>query len=100
MFKIVSKKELTPNVKYFEVHAPAVSHKSHPGQFVIVRAKETGERLPITIAGSSPEKGTVDIYFAEMLACVKTTIRAWEFPKPEGGKVIIAKTFNFKKKDR
>jgi outer membrane biosynthesis protein TonB len=37
---------------------------------------------------------------AEMLACVKTTIRAWEFPKPEGGKVIIAKTFNFKKKDR
>lgn len=66
MFKIVTKKELTPNVKYFEVHAPAVAHKSKPGQFVIVRAKETGERLPITIAGANPEKGTVDIYFAEV----------------------------------
>lgn len=66
MFKIMTKKELTPNVKYFEVHAPAVAHKSKPGQFVIVRGKETGERLPITIAGADPEKGTVDIYFAEV----------------------------------
>ena len=66
MYKIVTKKELTPNVKYFEVHAPAVAHKSKPGQFVIVRGKETGERLPITIAGTDPEKGTVDIYFAEV----------------------------------
>lgn len=37
---------------------------------------------------------------AEMLSCVKNTIRSWEFPKPEGGRVIIGKTFNFKKKDR
>lgn len=66
MFKIVKKRELTPNVKYFEVYAPAVAHKSQPGQFVIVRGKETGERLPITIAGSNPEKGSVDIYFAEV----------------------------------
>ncbi len=66
MYKIVTKKELTPNVKYFEVHAPAVAHKSRPGQFVIVRAKETGERLPITIAGTDTDKGTVDIYFAEV----------------------------------
>jgi len=66
MFKIVAKKDVTPNVKYFEVHAPAVAHKSKPGQFVIVRAKETGERLPITIAGTDSEKGTVEIYFAEV----------------------------------
>ena len=66
MYKIVTKKELTPNVKYFEVHAPAVAHKSRPGQFVIVRAEETGERLPITIAGTDLDKGTVDIYFAEV----------------------------------
>jgi ferredoxin--NADP+ reductase len=66
MFKIVTKKGITPNVKYFEVHAPAVAHKAKPGQFVIVRAKETGERLPITIAGTDPKKGTVDIYFAEV----------------------------------
>ncbi len=66
MFKIVTKKGITPNVKYFEVYAPAVAHKSKPGHFVIVRAKETGERLPITIAGTDTEKGTVDIYFAEV----------------------------------
>lgn len=66
MYKIVTKNELTPNIKYFEVHAPAVAHKSRPGQFVIVRAEETGERLPITIAGTDTEKGTVDIYFAEV----------------------------------
>ena len=35
---------------------------------------------------------------AEMLSCVRTTIRSWEFPKPQGGRVVIAKTFNFKKK--
>ena len=66
MFKIVTKKELTPNVKYFEVHAPGVAHKSRPGQFVIVRIKETGERLPMTIAGTNIEKGTVGFYFAEV----------------------------------
>lgn len=66
MFKIVTKKDYTPNVKYFEVNAPAVAHKAKPGQFVIVRASETGERLPITITGTNTEKGTVDIFFAEV----------------------------------
>lgn len=66
MFKIVTKKDYTPNVKYFEVNAPAVAYKAKPGQFVIVRASETGERLPITIAGTNKEKGTVDIFFAEV----------------------------------
>lgn len=66
MFKIVTKKEITPNVKFFEVHAPSVAHKVKPGQFVIVRGKETGERLPMTVAGADPEKGTVDIYLAEV----------------------------------
>jgi ferredoxin--NADP+ reductase len=66
MYKIVSKKELTPNVKMFEVHAPAVAYKAEPGQFVIVRYKETGERIPMTIAGTDPEAGIVTIYFAEV----------------------------------
>jgi ferredoxin--NADP+ reductase len=61
MFKIITKRELTSNVKYFEVQAPAIAYKSKPGHFVIVRTKETGERLPITIAGTNTEKGTVDI---------------------------------------
>ena len=66
MFKIVKKLELTPNVKLFEVYAPAIANKAEPGQFVIVRATEYGERLPITIAGTDPEKGLVTIYFAEV----------------------------------
>ncbi len=66
MYKIVSKRELTPNVKVIDVHAPAVANKARPGQFVIVRFKETGERIPMTIAGTDPEAGTVTIYFAEV----------------------------------
>jgi ferredoxin--NADP+ reductase len=66
MYKIIAKEELTPNAKMFEVHAPAVAHKAKPGQFVILRANEIGERIPITIAGNDPEKGTVKIYFAEV----------------------------------
>jgi len=66
MYRIVKKEELAPNVKMFEVHAPAVAHKARPGQFVIVRASEAGERIPITIAGADPVAGTVIIYFAEV----------------------------------
>jgi len=66
MYKIVSKKELTPNVKMFEIHAPAVANKAEPGQFVIIRFKESGERIPMTIAGTDPEAGTVTIYLAEV----------------------------------
>ncbi len=66
MYRIVKKEAPTPNVKMFQVHAPAVAHKSRPGQFVIVRASETGERIPITIAGNDPKDGTVTIYFAEV----------------------------------
>ena len=66
MYKIVTKRELTPNVKMFEVYAPAVAHKAEPGQFVIIKTNETGERFPITIAGTDPEAGTVLIYFAEV----------------------------------
>ena len=95
MYKIVRKKGLTPNVKYFEVHAPAVAHKSKPGQFVIVRAKETGERLPITIAGADLEKGTVDIYFAEvgksstMLGTLEEGDSILNFAGPLGNSVKI-----------
>ena len=66
MYRIMSKKELTQNVKMIEVHAPAVAHKAEPGQFVIVRYKESGERIPMTIAGTDPEAGNVTIYFAEV----------------------------------
>jgi NAD(P)H-flavin reductase len=66
MYRIVKKEELTPNVKMFRVHAPAVAHKAKPGQFVIVRASEAGERIPMTIADTDTRAGTVTIYFAEV----------------------------------
>ena len=66
MFKIVKKSVLTPNVKLFEVQAPAVAVKARPGQFVIIRFREEGERIPITIADASPDQGIVTIAFAEV----------------------------------
>jgi ferredoxin--NADP+ reductase len=66
MYTIVERREITPNVKMFVVHAPAVAHKARPGQFVIVRVGEKGERVPITIAGTDPEAGTVTVYVAEV----------------------------------
>ena len=51
MYKIVSKTELVPKIKLFEVEAPDVAAKSHPGQFLIVIHGEKGERIPLTICG-------------------------------------------------
>ncbi len=64
MFRIVEKVQVTPHIYRFDVHAPAVSKKANPGQFVIIRTHERGERIPITIAEASPENETVSIYFA------------------------------------
>jgi ferredoxin/flavodoxin---NADP+ reductase len=62
----MQKEQLASNIKLFEVSAPAVAVKSKPGQFVILRVHEKGERFPITIADANPEKGTVTIIFAEV----------------------------------
>ncbi len=66
MYKVVKKEELTPTVKLFRVRAPAVARKAKPGQFVILRVYEKGERFPITIAGTDPQEGTIDLVFAEV----------------------------------
>ncbi len=66
MYRITEKQEIPPNVKMFKVYAPAVSRKAESGQFVIIRSHERGERIPITMAGSDPDEGTVTIYFAEV----------------------------------
>jgi NAD(P)H-flavin reductase len=64
MYEILEKKRVTPHSFMYTVHAPAVSKKAKPGQFVIIRTHEKGERIPITIAGADPEKDEVTIYFA------------------------------------
>jgi len=66
MNRIVTKRTLTTHVKLFEVEAPAIAKKAEPGQFVILRTHEKGERIPMTLAGSDAEKGTVTIVFAEV----------------------------------
>ena len=63
MYKIVERKELNPTVTKIVVEAPYVARKAEPGQFVILRVDEDGERIPLTIAGFNREAGTVDIIF-------------------------------------
>ena len=61
MFKILSKKELAPNIFEMVVHAPRVAKAAKPGQFIIVRTDELGERIPLTICDYDADKGTVTI---------------------------------------
>ena len=63
MYKIVEKKSLNPTVTKMEIYAPFVAKKALPGQFIILRVDEEGERIPLTIAGYDREKGTVTIIF-------------------------------------
>ena len=63
MYKIVEKRELNPTVTLMEIEAPYVAAKAQPGQFIILRVDEEGERIPLTIAGYNREKGTVTIIF-------------------------------------
>ncbi|MDR1863425.1 MAG: sulfide/dihydroorotate dehydrogenase-like FAD/NAD-binding protein [Treponema sp.] len=63
MVKIIQKKSLNPSVTLMTVAAPLEAAKAEPGQFIILRANEKGERIPLTIAGFSREQGTVTIIF-------------------------------------
>ncbi len=63
MYKIVRKKELNPTVTLMEIEAPLIARKAEPGQFIIFRAKEDSERVPLTIADFDRDKGTVTIIF-------------------------------------
>ena len=63
MYKIVEKKSLNPTVTQMQIEAPLVARKARPGQFIILRVDEDGERIPLTVAGTDAEKGTVKIIF-------------------------------------
>jgi len=66
MFKIINKEQLHPSIAKLEIEAPLIARKRKAGQFVILRVNDTGERIPITIADSDPEKGTITIYVQEI----------------------------------
>ncbi|MGN0687645.1 MAG: sulfide/dihydroorotate dehydrogenase-like FAD/NAD-binding protein [Oscillospiraceae bacterium] len=63
MYRITEKKVLNPYVTLMEVEAPLVAKKAEPGQFIILRVDENGERIPLTVADFDREKGTITIIF-------------------------------------
>ena len=66
MAKILHKEVLNPSVTLLEVEAPRIAKKAEPGQFIILRVDEQGERIPLTIADFDREKGTVTIIFQKV----------------------------------
>ncbi len=63
MYKILRKKSLNPTVTQMEIEAPLVAKKAKPGQFIILRVDADGERIPLTVAGTNAEEGSVKIIF-------------------------------------
>lgn len=63
MYRIVRREELRPTVTLLEIEAPLIAKKAEPGQFIILRVDENGERIPLTINSYDREKGTVTIIF-------------------------------------
>ena len=63
MYRIVKKRVLNPTVTMMEIEAPVVARKAEPGQFIILRVDENGERIPLTIAAYDRQAGTVSIIF-------------------------------------
>ena len=66
MYEIVEKQILSETVKLIEVKAPLIAKKAQPGQFIILRIDEKGERIPLTIADFDRTKGTITIIFMEV----------------------------------
>ena len=63
MYKILKKRILNPTVTFMSIEAPLVARKAEPGQFIILRVDDEGERIPLTIAGYDRNAGSVDIIF-------------------------------------
>ena len=63
MYRIVNKKELNPTVTMMDIESPLVARAAQPGQIIILRVDENGERIPLTVAGYDREAGTVRIIF-------------------------------------
>ncbi len=66
MYQIVEREELAPKIKLFKVKAPEIARKARPGQFIILRINDVGERIPLTIADFDRKEGTITIIFQEV----------------------------------
>ena len=71
MYRIATKRSLHDTVTLMEIEAPGVARKAQPGQFIILRIDEQGERIPLTIAGYDREKGMVTIIFQKVGATTR-----------------------------
>ena len=97
MFKILAKKELSPNVYAMTIEAPRVARKAQPGQFIILRIDEEGERIPLTIADFDREKGTILLVFKTIgastmeLAAMNAGDSLLDFVGPLGQPSVIKK---------
>jgi len=83
LYKIVTKRQLVPHINLFEFSAKEIAAKTKPGQFVILRVDERGERIPLTVADADVEKGTITVVCHEV---GKTTKK---LGKLEGGDYIL-----------
>ncbi len=75
MYKILKKEKIGPNLNKFVIEAPLVPRNYQPGQFVVLKVDEVGERIPITIAEADKDKGTITIFVQEV---GKTTYKLGE----------------------
>ena len=66
MYKILLRQDLVPNIHLFKIAAPAVAKKAQPGQFIVIRIDERGERIPLTIADWDEAEGSISIVFMEV----------------------------------
>ncbi len=66
MYKILLRQDLVPNIHLFKIDAPSVAKKAQPGQFVVIRIDEKGERIPLTVADWDREEGSMTIIFMEV----------------------------------
>ena len=80
MFEILKKEALNPTVMRMDIKAPLIAKKARAGQFIIVRADERGERIPLTVAGCDRETGAVTIIFQIVGGATMTLATL-----PEGG---------------
>ena len=71
MFQIIHKRDLNAQTTMLDVKAPAVARRAKPGQFIILRVDENGERIPLTIAGCNQDEGTVKIIFQKVGATTR-----------------------------
>jgi len=71
MYKVIAKQDLAPQTKLFKIHAPEVAEKAKPGQFVIVRIDEKGERVPLTLVDWQKDKQAITLIFQEVGASTR-----------------------------